>query len=58
VFFLFRATSDVDGGGIQISDTGYINWDVLQDYALISGVIGVILGAVGGWHLIGLKKEA
>jgi hypothetical protein len=50
--------SDVDGGGIQISDTGYINWDVLQDYALISGVIGVILGAVGTWHLIGLKKDA
>lgn len=52
MFFLFRAMSDVDGGGIRISDTGYINWDVLNDYAAISGIIGAILGAVGAWHLI------
>ena len=58
IFFLFRATSDIEGGGIRISDSGYINWDVLQDYAAISGIIGAILGAVGAWHLISMKKDA
>lgn len=56
LFFSFRATPDGIGGGLPIGDTGDLNWKVLEDYAAISGVIGVILGAVGGWHLISIRK--
>ena len=51
MFFQINANDGLRIGGAPC-DTCYLNWDILEDYAAISGVIGVILVGIGAWRII------